>query len=93
MFVHSACLDTMLNAARQCNIPEDHIILIDEPERKNQPSHKSVPELVKEGVAQPITFIERKLSPGEAKSKVAFLCLSSGTTGKPKVCIQISHHL
>jgi acyl-coenzyme A synthetase/AMP-(fatty) acid ligase len=30
-------------------------------------------------------FAERRLQPGEGKSKLAFLSLSSGTTGKPKV--------
>ena len=31
------------------------------------------------------SFEERKLEPGEAKTKLAFLNFSSGTTGKPKV--------
>ena len=31
-------------------------------------------------------FVERMLQKGEAKTKLAFLSFSSGTTGKPKVC-------
>lgn len=31
-------------------------------------------------------FVERKLGKDEAKTKLAFLSFSSGTTGKPKVC-------
>lgn len=31
-------------------------------------------------------FVERRLQKGEARTKVAFLSFSSGTTGKPKVC-------
>ncbi|KAF9515516.1 hypothetical protein BS47DRAFT_1371999 [Hydnum rufescens UP504] len=36
-------------------------------------------------------FVERRLQPGEGKSKLAFLSLSSGTTGKPKA-VAISHY-
>jgi len=42
-------------------------------------------DLVKEGLAQEIKFRERLLRPGEGKTKVAFMCFSSGTTGRPKV--------
>jgi 4-coumarate--CoA ligase len=31
-------------------------------------------------------FIERRLQKGEAKTKLAFLSFSSGTTGRPKAC-------
>lgn len=37
-------------------------------------------------------FIERRLAKGEAKTKVAFLSFSSGTTGKPKVSFQRCYH-
>ncbi|KAF8315907.1 amp dependent CoA ligase [Clavulina sp. PMI_390] len=36
-------------------------------------------------------FVERKLSKGEAKTKVALLSFSSGTTGRPKA-VAISHY-
>lgn len=44
-----------------------------------------MPDLVEEGLARPTSFVERTLAPGEAKTKLAFLSCSSGTTGKPKV--------
>jgi len=31
-------------------------------------------------------FVERRLRKGEARTKLAFLSFSSGTTGRPKVC-------
>ena len=46
----------------------------------------SVDDLVKLGSESERVFEERKLLPGEAKTKLAFLNFSSGTTGKPKVC-------
>lgn len=36
-------------------------------------------------------FVEKRLAPGEAKKKLAFLCFSSGTTGKPKA-VEVSHY-
>jgi len=37
------------------------------------------------------SFVERHLNPGEAKTKIAFLCFSSGTTGRPKA-VAIPHY-
>jgi acyl-CoA synthetase (AMP-forming)/AMP-acid ligase II len=48
----------------------------------------TVQTLIEDGLrlGQP-QFVERKLEKGEAKTKVAFLSFSSGTTGKPKVAL------
>jgi acyl-coenzyme A synthetase/AMP-(fatty) acid ligase len=46
-----------------------------------------VDDLIQNGLRSESNFVERKLQKGEAKTKVAFLSFSSGTTGKPKVRI------
>ena len=48
----------------------------------------TVEDLIEEGLVQRQAFSERKLAPGEGKKKLAFLSFSSGTTGRPKVCVQ-----
>lgn len=45
---------------------------------------KTIDDLIQSGQSLP-SVGERVLGPGEAKRKIAFLCFSSGTTGKPKV--------
>lgn len=95
LVVHPDSIETSLAAARQCNIPIDRIILIDSRQSDGPTSFITVQDLVNEGLKQPASFIERKLSPGEGRTKVAFLCTSSGTTGRPKVsffcCPELSH--
>ncbi|KAH9081561.1 phenylacetyl-CoA ligase [Lactarius deliciosus] len=48
-------------------------------------SLQRVEQLIQDGLSHNTNFVERKLGEGEAKTKIAFLCLSSGTTGPPKV--------
>lgn len=49
----------------------------------------TVQHLIERGIgelnANGPAFVERRLAKGEAKTKVAFLSFSSGTTGRPKV--------
>ena len=47
--------------------------------------------MVAEGLSKQPTFEERKLQPGEAKTKIALLNFSSGTTGRPKA-VAIPHY-
>ena len=82
---HPDSLDTALSAARQSGIAADHIFLMDELRAPNPIPFPTISDLAKEGLAKPTSFTERKLSPGESKTKLAFLSFSSGTTGKPKV--------
>ena len=69
----------------------DHIILMDRPEKPSPIPLPTISDLVKEGLSQYPSFKERKLNPGEAKTKLAFLSFSSGTTGKPKA-VAIPHY-
>jgi len=81
-----------LEAARAAGLPSDRIIVLDaQADASSTSLYPTISSLVDEGLAQQTTFVERRLKPGEGKTKLAFLSFSSGTTGKPKaVCI--SHY-
>ncbi|KZT67099.1 acetyl-CoA synthetase-like protein [Daedalea quercina L-15889] len=85
--VHPSNLHVALDAARAVGIPAERIVLFDVP-GISIGSQATVSEFVGEGMTKPLSFTERRLQPGEARTKLAFLSLSSGTTGRPKaVCI------
>ena len=88
MVVHSFMLGIVLSAARLVEFPLDRIILLDQSSTSNASSMiNTVPELINLGRQKPRAFYERPLDQGEGKTKIALLCWSSGTTGKPKVCV------
>lgn len=82
IIAHPSCLKTALEAARQHGLTEANIYVLrgDAP-----PGFSRVDDLVVEGLNSAPNYVERKLEPGEGKTKLAFLSFSSGTTGKPKV--------
>lgn len=82
VIAHPVSLRTAVAAARQAGIPDTRVVVFDEVPGS---AHICLEALVQEGLRMDQCFVERKLKPGEAKSKVAFLNFSSGTTGKPKV--------
>lgn len=87
VITHPACLRTAVSAARRAGIPDTHVVVFDEVPGS---AHPSVEALIQEGLRMDQCFIERKLKPGEARSKIALLNFSSGTTGKPKVRVSCS---
>ncbi|KZS99949.1 amp dependent CoA ligase [Laetiporus sulphureus 93-53] len=87
ILVHSAHYAVALEAARTVGIPEANIILVEGSTGKAA----TVPELIEEGARAPKAYEERRLAPGEAKTKLAFLNFSSGTTGLPKA-VMIQHY-
>jgi acyl-coenzyme A synthetase/AMP-(fatty) acid ligase len=75
-----------MEAAKQSGIPHDRLVLLDGSERVIPNfSGNNIHNLIEHGLSQEPNFVERRLEPGEAKTKVALLLFSSGTTGKPKV--------
>lgn len=87
LFVHPAVAETGYAAAKLSGIPADRVILLEQTLNSTSNSTATIPYLIAEGSTKDASFIERKMSPGEAKKKLAFLCFSSGTTGAPKVRI------
>lgn len=78
----SAVMETAFAAARIIGLSADRIVLLTAEKSTTNPT---LDALVTEGLAQKPHFTERTLTPGEAKTKLALLSFSSGTTGKPKV--------
>ncbi|EMD36989.1 hypothetical protein CERSUDRAFT_114889 [Gelatoporia subvermispora B] len=89
IIVHSEIYPVALAAARKVGIAPSRILLIDSSSATS--TCLTINDFVSDGLSRPPHFIERRLAPGEGKKKLAFLCLSSGTTGKPKATL-IPHY-
>jgi len=89
LVVHPWNLAVGQAAAKAIGIPLERIVLFDVTERGEASlTHLTISQLVDEGSSKPQSFTECRLGPNEGKSKLAYINLSSGTTGKPKaVCI------
>jgi len=87
IIVHPSNLFVALEAARSVDIPAERIVLFDVSGIAIG-SQWTINEFIGEGMTKPLSFVECRLKQGEGRTKLAFLSLSSGTTGKPKaVCI------
>ncbi|KAH9478770.1 4-coumarate--CoA ligase-like 1 [Psilocybe cubensis] len=76
-------------AAKRHNISRSRIIVLGGDPTGEATAYESVNVLINHGRHLPNIHTFR-LEPGAGSSKVAFLCFSSGTTGKPKA-VSISH--
>ncbi|KAG2145839.1 hypothetical protein DEU56DRAFT_788402 [Suillus clintonianus] len=90
IITHPDSLKVALSSAHAAGVSADRIILFDV-EGTDTAQRATVQALVSQGLASASNFTERKLAPGEGKTKVAFLNFSSGTTGRPKA-VAIPHY-
>ncbi|KAH9903312.1 phenylacetyl-CoA ligase [Cubamyces lactineus] len=89
LVTHVENLPAAIEAAKAIKLPHSRIVVLDGQKSSKKLPFKSVEDLVNDKSLPPYT--EFKLSkPAEAREKIAFLCFSSGTTGKPKA-VAISH--
>lgn len=88
LFVHSDCFTTAYQAASAILLPLSKIVVLDGSTSVFVPSqlhsYRSFDSLIKQGSLLP-PVIEKPFKDGEAKTRIAFLAPSSGTTGVQKV--------
>ncbi|KAJ4476274.1 phenylacetyl-CoA ligase [Lentinula lateritia] len=93
LFVHSDCFTTAYQAASAILLPLSKIVVLDGSTSVFEPSqlhpYRSFDSLIKQGSLLP-PVIEKPFKDGEAKTRIAFLAPSSGTTGVQKA-VAISH--
>ena len=70
MLVHPSALQTALGAARAVGLSNDRIVLI-EPASNTKQQFITLDEAILEGLQHPKPFVDRRLKPGEAKTKIA----------------------
>lgn len=80
MIVHSTVFDTAVSAAHRAGLSSDRIVLLD-----NHSSVNNVRQLIEVGSMQPHMIVVKEPHVIDGNKKIAFLCWSSGTTGRPKV--------
>ncbi|KAF0505898.1 acetyl-CoA synthetase-like protein [Gigaspora margarita] len=82
IIVHPECLNTVIKAAKEANISESRVFLLGDREIHGFRPHRS---LIGDRETDPASY-----SPEEAKNTTAFICYSSGTTGRQKG-VEITH--
>ncbi|KAG8834677.1 hypothetical protein FRC17_007762 [Serendipita sp. 399] len=90
----AASLAIAEEAAKKAGISKDRIIVFDvrgPAASKWSSRYPHVGQLIQEGLNIPPAFVEKRLSEGEGTKMIAYLCFSSGTTGKPKA-VAIPHY-
>ncbi len=81
MVVHFSALENTYRAAAIAGFPQNRIIVLG---MDRSSERYTISRLIDECDSL-LPSVDRKLNPGEGSTKLAFLLLSSGTTGDPKV--------
>ncbi|KAK0443563.1 phenylacetyl-CoA ligase [Armillaria borealis] len=89
--LYTRFLKVVTPAANTFGIPTSSILLFDISTVNPGSGYTMVSELVSYGENSSAQIPEKRLAPGEGKTKVALLFFSSGTTGKPKA-VALSHY-
>lgn len=83
IITHSVYLDTARSAAKHAGISNDRIILLDVVTHMPRSNKFSLlDEIISFGASKPENYAAQRYQPGEAKTRLAFLSFSSGTTGE-----------
>ncbi|KNZ82078.1 putative 4-coumarate--CoA ligase 3 [Termitomyces sp. J132] len=90
VIAHPDSIDTARSAVQRAKLSLDRLISFDTHQQLPNDSLK-IGMLIEKGLNSLPAFVERQLKPGEAKTRLAFLNFSSGTTGKPKA-VAIPHY-
>ncbi|EKM79072.1 hypothetical protein AGABI1DRAFT_40522 [Agaricus bisporus var. burnettii JB137-S8] len=92
LIAHPDVLSVAEAASRQYGLSPERLLIFNTSTSKNQTKITSIEDVIQLGRTHALsTFQERKLKPGEGKTKLAFLSFSSGTTGRPKA-VAIPHY-
>ncbi|KAJ6581581.1 hypothetical protein B0H19DRAFT_1115914 [Mycena capillaripes] len=87
VIAHAQVFDVALAGAREAGIAKNRVVVLED--HGMHRGHTTISDLMVHGPSA-TSALGRKLHPGEGRRKIAFLCSSSGTTGKPKI-VAISH--
>lgn len=79
--VHSDCWATAKSAARACGIPDSALFLIDSRTPSTGSDIPTIEELMVYGASKAENYKAIRFKQGEARTTIAFLSFSSGTTG------------
>lgn len=85
IIAHPACLAVAKAAARSVGLSDDRIVLFNTAPSAKQHAHSTLDQLIELGSSRGENYKAITFKQGEARTTVAFLSFSSGTTGKPKV--------
>ena len=88
IIAHPESLKIAFEVAEMAGLTQDRVVLFNvgsSMSTYSKSKRDTIDDLVEYGLNMKTSFSEKRLNPGEAKTKLAFLSFSSGTTGQPKV--------
>ena len=89
---HPTCFTTARAAGQKVGLTDDFLILLEKSNMSLSGSTPTVEQLITFGSSKSETFKPLHLKAGEAKTTLAFLSFSSGTTGKSMLYVVCSNY-